>query len=404
MSEFKWEKLSSQRDTNYWFMTHRAKVEGGWLYRTFDLTNHEGVKSTSESMVFVPDSPDSSVSGVLKQASTDQHVYEGLCKRIAWDVLRELKDSQPNVSQDGEWTPAALNENIAKLSFKINTMQSDLLEFEKQKFVPLREAFICFKQDKDSEDNQPTVKWSDYKYLLREIKLVQERIEKLEKQSDDVYILDKHNNDLFSRLEGRIKKLEAKTTTIDNILSVTYYPNGQYTYSVPKSPEAAPETLQSNDQFFHDELVQHEHRIKNLELTLHVHEKNESCDIGKQHDPLKDAIPCANVSDTPYKPQWLPGESPMPQKCLHSWTPNDNPREERCLWCCVVREKESEDCPHGFPIKWGCAGCIGCKCPCHESKPNHKSPYAMYIGYCFNCQYFHDKWKKDKESKCVIKT
>lgn len=91
-------------------------------------------------------------------------------------------------------------------------------------------------------------------------------------------------------------------------------------------------------------------RIKKLEYIIATHEQNELCDIGKQRDPLKEAIPCANESNTFCKPQWLPGESPMPQKCHHSWVQNDNPREERCLWCCVVKEKESAKCNHVFSM------------------------------------------------------
>ncbi len=54
---YRWEleKLESKEEKDvYWFATYRAKVVGGWLMRTFDVTYK--TKSTSESMVFIPDS------------------------------------------------------------------------------------------------------------------------------------------------------------------------------------------------------------------------------------------------------------------------------------------------------------------------------------------------------------
>lgn len=60
--KFSWEKIHVQKDDFFWFATYRAKVIGGWLVRSFDLTKQplvEGAKetnlSTSESCVFVSD-------------------------------------------------------------------------------------------------------------------------------------------------------------------------------------------------------------------------------------------------------------------------------------------------------------------------------------------------------------
>lgn len=51
---WEWEKLEEKsEDGVYWFATYRAKVFGGWIVRTFDLTHV--TNTTSESMVFVPD-------------------------------------------------------------------------------------------------------------------------------------------------------------------------------------------------------------------------------------------------------------------------------------------------------------------------------------------------------------
>ena len=52
--EFQWERLDVKEEKDiYWNATYRAKVIGGWLVRSFDLTYK--TKSTSESMVFVED-------------------------------------------------------------------------------------------------------------------------------------------------------------------------------------------------------------------------------------------------------------------------------------------------------------------------------------------------------------
>lgn len=58
--EFEWEKISEEKEDGvFWFATYRAKVIGGWLVRTFDLTKqHRGLDpalSTSESTVFIAD-------------------------------------------------------------------------------------------------------------------------------------------------------------------------------------------------------------------------------------------------------------------------------------------------------------------------------------------------------------
>ena len=159
----------------------RVRVDGGYLY-----------SGCRDALCFVPDAPYSSASDVLKKASTDQHVYEGLCKRIAWDVLRELQNSQPyvsqpNVSQDGELLKRVLTienwigqnyrsefqelfNNIGNLSLKLNTMQSDLREFEKQKVDPLaRRVDMC-----ENSDIQ------ECKMVRKFINELKERIEALE--------------------------------------------------------------------------------------------------------------------------------------------------------------------------------------------------------------------------------
>ena len=52
--EWLWEMIDQkQEDKVFYFATYRAKVIGGWLVRNFDVTYN--AKSTSESMVFVPD-------------------------------------------------------------------------------------------------------------------------------------------------------------------------------------------------------------------------------------------------------------------------------------------------------------------------------------------------------------
>ncbi len=52
--EFEWERIDFQEEENiYYFATYRAKVIGGWIVRTFDVTYK--TKSSSESMVFIAD-------------------------------------------------------------------------------------------------------------------------------------------------------------------------------------------------------------------------------------------------------------------------------------------------------------------------------------------------------------
>ena len=61
--KFEWEKISEQEEKGvFWFATYRARVMGGWLVRTFDLSKQYAGAATfdlaiskSESMVFVPD-------------------------------------------------------------------------------------------------------------------------------------------------------------------------------------------------------------------------------------------------------------------------------------------------------------------------------------------------------------
>ena len=53
---FNWEKIDEKsEDGIFWHATYRAPVIGGWIIRSFDLTEKLSNLSTSESMVFVPD-------------------------------------------------------------------------------------------------------------------------------------------------------------------------------------------------------------------------------------------------------------------------------------------------------------------------------------------------------------
>jgi len=96
----------------------------------------------------------------------------------------------------------------------------------------------CLKEEPEKvSDKSPVVKWEDYQYLLKEKQILEGRLEKLQ---DDL-----------GAAEGCIRNLEKNMDFQD--------------HQIKRIEDMS---AQSNDQFFHDELVQHEHRIKNVETIL----------------------------------------------------------------------------------------------------------------------------------------
>ena len=179
MNKLEWETICVN--------THRLKINSGYLYM------HVG--SMNNTICFVPDAPDSSATGVLKKASTDQHIYEGLCKRIAWDVLRELQNSQPNVSQDGE-------------------LQNRIFELE-AKYEHDSHSFNERVEKLETSVGDVSDMWDGVTQVVGKLKgfydRVNERIERLENRNATN---TKVGMSQFNELIQRIEKLEsyAKTT------------------------------------------------------------------------------------------------------------------------------------------------------------------------------------------------
>lgn len=75
-------------------------------------------------------------------------------------------------------------------------------------------------------------------------------------------------------------------------------------------------------------------RIQVLEKHAHFHTKeNEwhASEIELLHKLSKtNTVPC--------QPNWLPGESPMPQGCLHSWHSDPAADRLKCLWCGNIKD------------------------------------------------------------------
>jgi len=138
---------------------------------------------------------------------------------------------------------------IGGMSEKIHKLQSDLREFEKQKVAPLREVL-------SSHDCR--------------INNIYERIEKLEQHTNT-----NQDSKIMPRLDGHGLQIHEIEKLIDSLKksleNYREYKTGiedletDTMYIKQRLDKLESSSGQSNDQFFHDELVQHEHRIEKLE-------------------------------------------------------------------------------------------------------------------------------------------
>lgn len=145
-NENEWETISEQQNVH---LTARLKIDGGYLYCRRDI--HETYEIAMSNLVFVPDAP----------ATQIDHKYI--------DV----------------WI-----DEIAKLSMKINKMQSDLREFEKQRIHPIHDSIatlhITDGQLGSRLDKIETVRKNDG-YLLDQL---MEFMRNLKAQNENVHLME----------------------------------------------------------------------------------------------------------------------------------------------------------------------------------------------------------------------
>jgi len=261
---------------NYCVNTHRLKVEGGYLYLHIGNVNN--------TMCFVPDAPKILDCLECGKKLTDDHNCDpqpnGAQDGDIQEQLNELRKIVSNIVKRQLEYHNKENEllnKVAELSMKLSKMQSDLREFEKQKVDVLRD----------------TIHGQDIRVekMFQRIEKLETHVNELDKQSEILAMECLSDNP--NALE-RIEKLESKTTIIPDfdvtmkqyegicgqldifslrIQNLEQHKEYQITENRAESKHLDEiekrieklESIRSNDQVFHDELVQHEHRIKQLE-------------------------------------------------------------------------------------------------------------------------------------------
>lgn len=139
-----WEEI----ERNGYMATDKLKVDGGYLYRTSTGEGHIA-------LCFIPDAqPNVSQDGELNNPVKFQDYVKGELERLDKINVRRLNE-------------------MAELSLKLNTLQSDLREFEKQKVEPLaRKVDMC-----ENHDVQET------KMVRQFIRELEKRLEKRESET-----------------------------------------------------------------------------------------------------------------------------------------------------------------------------------------------------------------------------
>ena len=158
-----WKEIAPEGLVNY--KTHRMRVDGGYIYRY--------IHDDEAHVLFVPDAPEG--------------ISETLERLIELDVLIHNSD---------------LFNRLKKL--ETTYASQDLI----CKCVDYSQSLENIHERIDCLSTSDMKSWES----------LERRIEKLESENGDVYIFDKHNNDLFGMLESRIKYLEEITPRYDELL------------------------------------------------------------------------------------------------------------------------------------------------------------------------------------------